>query len=211
MDTATLNGRWAYRSFRHAPIVIVDGQVDGTPELALPWSPPGVLQATTDAEGRVTGTLTFGPGIALKVDGQVHPATDKMPPSVELIGAGMTSVNRIKGYFVPDSDHVVGTIERIENRRLLIVEILEQPHGAHGKGIGGGHEVHEGHRRLRLTGRTPRQEILPRIAPDAVADEGKRSLRGGRFTVEDAIGDVEARHFGDIVLGSAADTSNFRL
>ncbi|SHN31463.1 hypothetical protein [Rhizobacter sp. OV335] len=126
MTTALLNGRWAYRSFHHAPIVIVDGQVAGTPELAQPWSPPGVLDATTDAGGRVTGTLTFGPGIALKVDGHVRAASETAPASIELVGAGLGSVNRIKGYFVPGSDHVVGTILCVAN------DLLKLPNGTVG-------------------------------------------------------------------------------
>lgn len=41
---ATLNGKWSYNSFRHAPIVLKNGQVDGKREPATPWSPPGVLE-----------------------------------------------------------------------------------------------------------------------------------------------------------------------
>ena len=37
----TLNGKWSYRSFRHEPIVVKNGQVEGNPDLAIPWSPPG--------------------------------------------------------------------------------------------------------------------------------------------------------------------------
>ena len=58
----TLNGKWSYRSFRHEPIVLKDGQVDGKPELAIPWSPPGVLEVVTGETGEVMGTLTFGQG-----------------------------------------------------------------------------------------------------------------------------------------------------
>ena len=123
---ATLNGKWAYRSFRHAPIVVKDGQVEGTPELATPWSPPGVLEVNTDSRGAVSGVLSFGPGIGLKVAGNVHPATDKSPASVELTGEGLGSVNRIKGHFVPGSDHVVGTILCVAN------DLLKQPNGTLG-------------------------------------------------------------------------------
>jgi hypothetical protein len=105
-----MNGKWSYRSFRHDPIVVSDGEVEGTPNLATPWSPPGVLEVVTEPAGAVSGTLTFAPGIALKVSGKVLPATDKTPAAVELIGEGLSSVNRIKGYFIPGSDHVVGTI-----------------------------------------------------------------------------------------------------
>lgn len=106
----TLNGRWSYRSFRHAPITVKDNQVEGCPELAIPWSPPGELEVETSQAGEVTGTLTFGPGASLKVCGQIAPATEKSPASVELTAEGLGSVNRIKGYFIPGSDHIVGTI-----------------------------------------------------------------------------------------------------
>lgn len=106
----TLNGKWSYRSFRHEPINLKDGQVEGRPDLAIPWSPPGELEVETDESGGVSGTLTFAPGMALKVWGQIAPATKKSPASVELTAEGLSSVNRIKGYFIPGSDHVVGTI-----------------------------------------------------------------------------------------------------
>jgi hypothetical protein len=122
----SLNGLWAYRSFHHAPIVLRHGQVEGTPELATPWSPPGVLDATTTAAGDVSGTLTFAPGIALKVTGKVFAATDKAPAGVELVGEGMASVNQLKGYFVPGSNHVVGTILCTAN------DLLKQPNGTIG-------------------------------------------------------------------------------
>jgi hypothetical protein len=42
----TLNGKWSCRSFRHDPIEVKDGQIQGNPELATPWSLPfGVLEA----------------------------------------------------------------------------------------------------------------------------------------------------------------------
>ena len=123
----TLNGKWSYRSFRHEPIVLKDGQVEGNPELATPWSPPGgVLEAITGETGEVTGTLTFAPGVALKVSGKIVPATEKSPPSVELIGEGLSSVNKIKGFFIPGSDHVVGTIMCVAN------DPSKQPNGTLG-------------------------------------------------------------------------------
>lgn len=106
----TLNGKWSYRSFRHEPIMLKDGRVEGNPELATPWSPPGILEVATGETGEVMGTLTFAPGIALKVSGKITPATDTRPASVELTGEGLSSVNKIKGFFIPGSDHVVGTV-----------------------------------------------------------------------------------------------------
>lgn len=113
-----LSGQYAYRSFRHDPIVVEDGQVVGEPELATPWSPPGVLEVVTDAAGAVTGTLRFGERLALAITGAIVPGFQGQPPSVELIGAAGSSVNKIKGYFIPDSDHVVGTIMALANDPL---------------------------------------------------------------------------------------------
>ena len=123
---AILNGKWSYRSFRHEPIVLKDGQVVGNPELAKPWSPRGVLEVNTNEDGYVSGTLTFGPGVALEVAGTITPATEKCPASVELTGEGLGSVNKIKGFFIPGSDHVVGTIMAVAN------DLLKQPNGTVG-------------------------------------------------------------------------------
>lgn len=122
----TLDGKWSYRSFRHDPIVLKDGKVDGNPELATPWSPSGVLEVQTGLMGEVSGTLTFAPGVALKVWGKIVPAIDKTPASVELTGDGLSSVNRIKGFFIPGSDHVVGTIMVVAN------DLMKQPNGTVG-------------------------------------------------------------------------------
>jgi hypothetical protein len=123
----TLNGKWSYRSFRHDPIVVKDGQVEGNPELATSWSPPvGVLEVVTSETGEVTGTLTFSPKAILKVTGKVVPATDKDPVSVELTGEAGGSVNKIKGFFIPGSDHVVGTIMAVVN------DPMKQPNGTLG-------------------------------------------------------------------------------
>jgi hypothetical protein len=123
---ATLNGKWSYLSFRHAPIVLKNGQVDGDPELAEPWSTRGALEVTTGETGEVAGTLSFAPGIALKVSGRIIPATDKVPASIEMTGEGLTSVNKRKGFFIPGSDHVVGTIMCVAN------DLAKQPNGTVG-------------------------------------------------------------------------------
>ena len=122
----TLNGKWSYRSFRHDPIVLKDGQVQGNPQLATPWSPLGVLEVVTSETGEVTGTLTFSPKAVLKVTGNVIPATGRDPVSVELTGEGGGSVNKIKGFFIPGSDHVVGTIMAVVN------DPMKQPNGTLG-------------------------------------------------------------------------------
>lgn len=123
---ASLNGSWSYRSFRHDPIVVDKGEVVGEPELAAPWSPRGVLLARTSADGTVSGTLTFAPGVVLEVQGSVVPATDSCPASVTLTGKGLGSVNRIKGFFIPESGHVVGTI------LCTAHDLLKRPNGTAG-------------------------------------------------------------------------------
>ena len=69
-----LNGKWAYRSSHSDPIVVKGGKVDGNPELARLWAPLGELDAETDAEGIVKGRLTFAPGVALAIRGNITPA-----------------------------------------------------------------------------------------------------------------------------------------
>lgn len=122
----TLNGKWYYRSFRHDPIMVKDGKVDGDPQLATPWAPPGELDVHTGLLGEVTGTLTFAPGVLLKVAGRISPAADKLPASVELTGEGLSAVYKIKGVFVPGSDHVVGTVLCAAN------DLAKQPVGTVG-------------------------------------------------------------------------------
>ena len=123
----TLKGKWYYRSFRHDPIVVKDGKVDGNPQLAIPWAPLGELDADTDEAGKVTGTLTFTPpGVALKITGHITPATDKLPASIEITGEKLPTVYQIKGFFVPDTDFVVGTVLSVAN------DLAKQPVGTAG-------------------------------------------------------------------------------
>jgi hypothetical protein len=122
----TLKGKWTYRSFRHDPIIVKDGHVEGNPELATPWSPPGVLEVDTSEAGEVTGKLTFTKEVVLDIKGHIIPATDKAPASVELTGELHSSVNKLKGFFIPGSDHIVGTILSIAD------DIGKQPVGTAG-------------------------------------------------------------------------------
>jgi hypothetical protein len=115
-----LESRWSYYSFCHDPIVVKDGKVEGNPQLAIPWAPPGELVHKTDEAGEITGTLTFPlAGLALKIKGHMTSATDKFPASVELTGEvtinGLPTMYKIKGFFVPGSSHVVGTVLSMAN------------------------------------------------------------------------------------------------
>ena len=122
----TLKGKWAFRSFRHDPIIVKDGHVEGDPVLATPWTPPGTLVVDTDERGEVEGKLTFdlppgappgAPAASLKITGNIIPATAKSPAGVELTGTGVgvPAVYEVKGFFVPGSDHVVGTVLSMAN------------------------------------------------------------------------------------------------
>jgi hypothetical protein len=122
----SLNGTWSYRSFRHDPITVRDDRVVGEPELAAAWSPPGVLEVSTAPDGRVTGTLTFTPQLVLDISGAIVPATATSPAAVALTGKGHGSVNLIKGVFLADSDHVVGTVLCTEH------DLARQPNGTAG-------------------------------------------------------------------------------
>jgi hypothetical protein len=53
--------------------------------------------------------------VALKLTGRITPGTDQLPPSVELTGEGLSAVYKIKGFFIPGSDHVVGTVLSLAN------------------------------------------------------------------------------------------------
>ena len=119
-------GKWIYRSFYHDPIIVENGSVIGSPELLAPWSPSGVLDVDTNASGEVSGKLTFTSEIVLDIKGHITPAVGKVPPSIELIGEFNTSINKIKGFFIPDSDHIVGTILCMAN------DIAKQPVGTIG-------------------------------------------------------------------------------
>jgi hypothetical protein len=70
--------------------------------------------------------LTFAPGVVLEVSGAIVPATDTCLASVTLIGKGLGSVNRIKGFFIPESGNVVGTILCTEH------DLLKRPNGTAG-------------------------------------------------------------------------------
>lgn len=124
--TDSLSGEWTYRSFRHEAVVVRDGAVEGAPDLAVPWAPPGVLKAGIDETGAVDGTLAFGPQAVLAVAGRVTAAAPPVPAALELTAHGLGAVYRIKGFFVPDSDHIVGTVV------CLAGDLAKQPVGTAG-------------------------------------------------------------------------------
>jgi len=121
-----LKGKWSYRSFRNGPITVSDGKVSGAPELAVPWAPPGELEVCTDGAGKVSGTLTFRPGIALTITGSITPATGQSPAEVDLTGEGLSAVYRLRGWFISGNGPIVGTVVCMAN------DLAKQPVGTAG-------------------------------------------------------------------------------
>jgi hypothetical protein len=130
--TNVLNGNWTHRSFCN-----VDSS--SGPVLAVPWAPDGALTVTTDPNGSVTGQLTFSlAGKVLSVTGQIHgpmaagvAAPWPMPASVELsaVTPNGTAEYRLRGWFIPNTNSVVGTVMAIKDDLAL------QPDGTLGSWV----------------------------------------------------------------------------
>jgi hypothetical protein len=122
-----LNGSWFYESF------CPRGETqDGPAQLAAPWAPRGELTVSTDAEGNVTGTLKFAPGVELAVTGTTTPATGNLPEGVDLVGEGLGSVNQIRGFWIVGTGSadsapvIVGRVVAVKN------DLAKQPDGTSG-------------------------------------------------------------------------------
>jgi len=125
--TFRLTGKFLYQSFRDDPITVSNGEVVGTPALAVPWAPVGTLEVVTDAVlGDVLGKLTFRPGVVLDVSGKITPAAAPLPARLELRGVGLGAIYRIVGWLIPDDQHVVGTV------LCLTGDLARQPVGTIG-------------------------------------------------------------------------------
>jgi hypothetical protein len=85
-----------------------------------------VLEVDTSSAGEITGKLTFSQEVVLDIKGRIIPGNDKTLASIELIGEFRDSVTKAKGFFIPDSDHIVGTILSIKN------DMVKQPVGTVG-------------------------------------------------------------------------------
>jgi hypothetical protein len=100
---AELTGIWTYQSFHSEPNPV-------------PWAKSATLEVKTDQSGKVTGMLKLAPGAVLTITGHMTPAVPsadparQIPEGIVLTGEGLGSVNRILGFFVPGSDHIVGTV-----------------------------------------------------------------------------------------------------
>lgn len=131
-----LNGTWIHRSFRnYRPDPAAGADTSGV-VLAAPWAPPGVFDVSTDTEGAVTGELTFSTPrgeVVLAVSGQVHepkPAGREalwpLPASVELTATVGDTEYRLRGWLIPDSNAIAGTVLSVRN------DLAEAPDGTMG-------------------------------------------------------------------------------
>ena len=128
-----LTGNWVHRSFRNDLVEV------GTKKtvLAAPWAPPGKLQVTTSETGEVSGRLKFPSGAELSVTGKVSDAIGAgvvvpwaLPPSVVLTAITITepteSEYHLRGWFIPDSNTIVGTVMSVKN------DLAQAPDGTQG-------------------------------------------------------------------------------
>jgi hypothetical protein len=123
----SIQGSWFYRSFcAHS------GTSLAPPEIAAPWAPRGELYVTTDESGKVTGKLSFAPGVELSVTGTTTPAAGPVPEGVDLKGEGLSAVYNIRGFVIDGTTTaasgpvIVGTVVAIAN------DLAKQPVGTSG-------------------------------------------------------------------------------
>jgi hypothetical protein len=120
----SFNGKWNYRSF--CPRA---GTASTPPQIAAPWTPPGVLTVATDATGKVTGTLEFPTtGNVFKVTGSVTPASKEqgLPEGIDLTGECGPAIYKIRGYFIDGSDHITGALVSTQE------DLVKRPVGTSG-------------------------------------------------------------------------------
>jgi hypothetical protein len=113
MTTNTINGKWIHRSYlSEVPFTsITDIQPDPAQKFIqkLIWA-TGELEATTDANGKVTGELKFPSEITLAVEGQITRSAEGYPDSFKGTGKGKVKKGEtelqlsylLEGWFIPD-------------------------------------------------------------------------------------------------------------
>jgi hypothetical protein len=115
-----LQGKWNYQSFVSLAAIVdrakTPPDVKRPAFIAAPWTPPSVMELVTDASGKVAGSAKLGP-YEFKISGSVRPAVDSIPEGVELVVTveSTATVYNLRGYFLTNSDHVVGTVVAISN------------------------------------------------------------------------------------------------
>jgi hypothetical protein len=115
-----LNGKWWYQSF--CPLAaVVDNEttpplVSVPAQIAGPWTPASIMELKTDENGKVTGTAKLGP-IDFTISGSVTHAIDKIPEGIELVVVveKFSAVYNLRGFFLANSDHIIGTVVAINN------------------------------------------------------------------------------------------------
>ena len=115
-----IQGKWYYQSFCQSAADVDRSksppEVKKPPLIAGPWTPPSIMELVTDAVGNVTGTAKLGP-IDFKISGSVKPESDKIPEGIELevTVEKFAAVYKLRGFFLANSDHIVGTVVAISN------------------------------------------------------------------------------------------------
>jgi hypothetical protein len=117
---STLQGKWYYQSFVALPADVdrtkTPPDVKRPAMIAAPWTPQEIMEFATDAAGAVTGTAKLGP-IEFKITGSVKPAAGPIPEGVELVVTveKFGTTYNLRGFFLANSDHIVGTVVAISN------------------------------------------------------------------------------------------------
>jgi hypothetical protein len=130
---AALNGKYNYQSFVANAAVAdrsagldVPPKVIRPPQIAAVWTPASIMEFSTDESGVVTGSASLvmrDVTLQFKIDGKITAAeapildraANPLPEGVELTITipGTRASYRLRGYFLKDSDHVVGTVVAI--------------------------------------------------------------------------------------------------
>ena len=133
----SINGQWKYRSFRNGPIQLQDGNSIDAKVLAVPWTTQADLDVKTNSNGSISGKLVFHTNngdVVLDISGStVQPDSANLfgqdiVGGVDLIGvfSSTGAKYQLRGWFIPGSDHLVGTIVALSN------DLGGQPDGTSG-------------------------------------------------------------------------------
>jgi hypothetical protein len=115
-----LQGKWNYQSFIALPAIVDRTQsppdIKRAALIAAPWTPPSIMEFSTDSAGKVLGSAKLGL-IEFRITGSVTIASDSIPEGIELtITVERTSTAYLlRGYFLNNSDHIVGAVVAISN------------------------------------------------------------------------------------------------
>lgn len=127
----SLQGKWNYQSFTSLGAQF--NREEGKPpevkvptQLSAAWTPPAIMDFSTDDSGKVIGTANLD-GIQFKIVGASNPPDNSLPEGIQLLvtvdaafasavtGIAADSVYKLQGSFLKDSDHIVGTVVCVSN------------------------------------------------------------------------------------------------